>query len=320
MINPIYYKANSIGVSFCNQSKYLKKQQSDIDKYGKKVFDENMPNEITKTITPYKRLSNKPCTLSEPEWFIKDFEKTKGFNFLPKNWHKMSQQEKVDYIVKDRYIQLVSNKIMNKIKNEKEENLYYLNDDGDIIGYFKGDNFKCEGINDTASISVHNHPIPIHVYSTAPEIEYLKKNHPEFLTEEYPFSNNDLIYGIVKNERAAYVVDSNGNKFLFENGTILKSQCNEAKEEIITMLDFVFEELDKATKLGEEKLVQLDKLFKSFVSSVDGLKPEEILNSKLFKDFVINKAKLLVNPNHARSDFIQEFAKSVFARYRKIAL
>lgn len=113
---------------------YLLKQFNDI-----KLFDfarkfPNVSDNILDKYTPYRRLSNKPSALSDNKYFIDKFEKD-ATNELPKIWHKMTDSQKVDFIVKNRYEKLVSNKIMNDIKNSKVENSFILSTDGKIKYY-----------------------------------------------------------------------------------------------------------------------------------------------------------------------------------------
>ena len=191
-------------------SKYLQKQADDIVKYGEKtVLRENVSETLLDKYTPFRRLSQKPCTLSDPKYFIEKFEKNMGKDFLPLDWGSLSEAQKVDYIVKDRYSKLVSHKIMNNIKGEEVENLFSLNKSGDIIGYSKGvvDGVGTSIIDDTA-IAIHNHPAAIWYEP----LEFKAAGYPKFFDGH---SKGDIGTSVSYNVKS-YVVDSLGNKFLFE--------------------------------------------------------------------------------------------------------
>lgn len=139
---------------------YLLKQFNDI-----KLFDfarkfPNISDDILDKYTPYRRLSNKPSALSDNKYFIYKFEKD-ATNELPKMWNKMTDIQKVDFIVKNRYEKLVSNKIMNDIKNSKVENSFILSTDGKIKYYgTNNSSTHCPVPPDLAkdSVVIHNHP------------------------------------------------------------------------------------------------------------------------------------------------------------------
>ena len=191
-------------------SKFLQKQADDIVKYGEKtVKRENVSDALLDKYTPFRRLSQKPCTLSNPKYFIEKFEKNMGKDFLPLDWGSLSEAQKVDYIVKDRYSKLVSHKIMNNIKGEEVENLFSLNKSGDIIGYSKGvvDGVGTSIIDDTA-IAIHNHPAAIWYEP----LEFKAAGYPKFFDGH---SKVDIGTSVSYNVKS-YVVDSLGNKFLFE--------------------------------------------------------------------------------------------------------
>ena len=93
----------------------IEKQAKNIECFGKARQYPNVKAEVLEKYTPFRRLSKKPCTLSDSEYFIDKFEK-ECRGEIPKLWGDMSNEQKVDFIVKNRYEKLVSNKIMNSIK------------------------------------------------------------------------------------------------------------------------------------------------------------------------------------------------------------
>lgn len=196
-------------VNVQKSAKFLQRQTDDIAKYGEKnILRENVPDEILDKYTPLRRLSNKPCALSDPKYFIEKFEKNMGKDFLPSDWGSLSEAQKVDYIVKDRYSKIVSCRIMDSIKDENVENLFSLNKSGDIIGYSKGvvDGVGTSIIDDTA-IAIHNHPKIWYE-----DLEYKAAGCPKFYDGH---SKGDIGSSVGYNVKS-YVVDSLGNKFLFE--------------------------------------------------------------------------------------------------------
>ena len=159
--------------------KFMQRQTKDIQLFGGKNLDRvGVSDEMLEVLTPFRRLSNKKCTLSDPKYFITKFEKELGTSRLPQNWQKMSEAEKVDYIVKDRYSRLVADNIMNNLKNEPIEHHFSLNQDGDIISHDIGNETSVQLQNDkrligydimnillgktekrAKAIDIHNHPM-----------------------------------------------------------------------------------------------------------------------------------------------------------------
>ena len=193
-------------------AKYVKKQFDDIAKYGTTGKYPNVSDDILEKYTPFRRLSKKKCTLSEPEYFINKFEK-ESTNELPPLWSKMSEAEKVDFIVKNRYERLVSNKIMDDIKNSRVENSFILSTDGKIkyAGTLNSSTHCCMPPKLAKnSITIHNHPkqfVANRVWNYS-ELDQVNKN-------SRPFSMSDLAHAIGRNTKKAYVVDSHGTKFSF---------------------------------------------------------------------------------------------------------
>ena len=197
--------------------KYLTRQAKQIATYGEKSVERTGVTEnILCELTPFRRLSNKKGVLSDSNYFIKKFETETGNRFLPQNWSSLSTEDKLDYIVKDRYSKLVSHKIMGKIKDYPEEHLYLLNKDGDIVHYSKGDMGFCDNVAIKGGTSIHNHPGYLKTMYSKEEVEYLQKHHPEKLKGVTPFSEGDINTALSNGEKAAYVIDSQGHKFLFK--------------------------------------------------------------------------------------------------------
>lgn len=196
--------------------KYATRQAKNIVQYGEKeVARTGVTDEILDSITPFRRLSERKCTLTDPKYFIEKFEKETGTDFLPQNWSSLSIEDKVDYIVKDRYSKLVSHKIMGKIKAEPEEHLYLLNKDGDIVHYSKGDMGFCESTAVKDGTSVHNHPGYLLTAYSPDELKHIERLFPDRLKGVTPFSDSDITCALRANE-TAFVVDSQGHKFMFK--------------------------------------------------------------------------------------------------------
>lgn len=185
--------------------KFLAKQVQDIEIFGTRHYmDGNVPAEIIEKYTPFRRLSKKTCTLSDSKYFIKKFE-SENKNEIPKLWSKMSEGQKIDFIVKNRYEKLVSNKIMNDISKSRVEEAFGLTTDGQIRYYGNCHSSRhCPGAENNNLISIHNHPIQF-------GIDYTKEEYKAINQSFHPFSQSDIIHSIKRPK--AYVVDMNGNKY-----------------------------------------------------------------------------------------------------------
>ena len=192
--------------------KYLTKQYDDIQRFGTARQYPNVADDILNKYTPFRRLSKKKCSLSEPNYFIKKFE-SESANEIPSLWSKMSEENKVDFIVKNRYEKLVSNRIMNDIKNSRVEQSFILSTDGKIkySGTYNSSR-HCPVPPDLAkdSVCIHNHPIQFVQNNT-----WTYADLPQVNANSRPFSVPDLVNGIARQEKKAYVVDSKGIKFQF---------------------------------------------------------------------------------------------------------
>lgn len=214
-----------------NSIKYITHQTKDISRYGEKGIckDYGITEEIVSTITPFRRLSKKPSTLSEPQYFIKNFEQKNGKDYLPANWTSMCEEEKVDFIVKERYSRLVTHKIMSNIQAEPVEHHYSIGADGELLTHDVGDknNVFTKNLNKLLNdkikdkqpeISIHNHP------KIGEEIimEHIKKTDPAAIKNMGQlFSYSDIANDLYKGMKS-YLIDSFGNKFLFVPKKIYK--------------------------------------------------------------------------------------------------
>lgn len=71
-------------MSIVSMSKYLVRQAKQVATFGEKTVERNgVTKEILDDITPFRRLSGKKGTLSDPKYFIEKFENETGSNFLP---------------------------------------------------------------------------------------------------------------------------------------------------------------------------------------------------------------------------------------------
>ena len=231
---PVFKKTENIGLKYAPKLEsdvvqlslkpktvlsYEQKQAIDIAKYGEKQVERvNVTKNMLQEFTPHRRLSNKPCALKNPkeyEYYISKFEKDIGEEFLPKDWDKLTDAQKYDFIVKDRYSRLVSNKIMKSIQNESIEHAFYLDKNGEIVGHAEGEIGSVFDISMLfkirPNIHIHNHPnCGINdkcIY------DYILTKHPKYKLKS-PFSGDDIaIY--LKNGQTGYLIDSTGNIYCY---------------------------------------------------------------------------------------------------------
>lgn len=221
---------------------YTQRQTMDIAKYGEKQVERvNVTDEMLQRFTPYRRLSNKPCTLKNPkdyEYYILKFEKATGIEYLPKDWNKLTDAQKYDYIVKDRYSRLVANKIMNNIQHEHAENYFGLTREGDIEEYVLGELDHVDGVVKNSAITIHNHPTITYIYCFA-DIKPLDTPRAKAFFDKYKISHKDYyelpsegdILTAVKDKSTGYVIDQQGHKFIY--GT--KSTQNWTERDIMLL-------------------------------------------------------------------------------------
>ena len=215
-------------------AKFLSKQAKDIEIFGEKeVFRVGVTDDMLQAFTPFRRLSKRTCSLSDPKYFIEQYEKST--KVLPPNWEKLTEAQKVDLIVKERYEQLVANKIMNSIKNEQVEHSFSLAADGEILSHDIGNDIRVDNVNGkkredvlnmckkfgldikgseyTPHSDVHVHPHGI--FSLPEDVkEFLQSKNIKVPKSYAPFSDGDLRKYCGWGE-IGYVIDSSGNKFKF---------------------------------------------------------------------------------------------------------
>ncbi len=192
-------------------AKFLSQQARDIELFGTKSVDRmNVSNEMLETFTPFRRLSNKNCTLSDSKYFINKFEQEVGKDFLPTDWQIFSEAEKINYIVKERYSRLVANKIMKTIHKEPIEHSFQLDGQGEIVGYMQGDSGSVTDI--TALARNVCNKLGSH-FDFLPKAKIDIHNHPDKRTLS-AFSDNDIGHYISCNLKG-YMVDSMGNRFVY---------------------------------------------------------------------------------------------------------
>lgn len=192
--------------------KYLAKQYDDIQRFGAARQYPNVSEDVLNMYTPMRRLSKKPCTLSDPELAITKFE-AECSNEIPVLWSTMSKEAKVDFIVKNRYEKLVSNRIMNDIKNSRVEKSFILSTDGKIkYAGTCNSSTHCLVPPELAkdSVCIHSHPVQFVQNNT-----WTYADLPQVNANSRPFSASDLVNGIARREKKAYVVDAKGIKYQF---------------------------------------------------------------------------------------------------------
>lgn len=237
--------------TFSTVGKYLTRQAKQIATYGEKSVEQTgVTEKMLNELTPFRRLSKKKGVLSDSNYFIKKFETETGNRFLPQNWSTLSTEDKLDYIVKDRYSKLVSHKIMGKIKDYPEEHLYLLNKDGDIAHYSKGDMGFCDDAAIKGGTSIHNHPGYLKTMYSNEEVQYLQKHHPEKLKGVTPFSDSDISTSLSNGEKSAYVIDSQGHKFLFKPRQDITNSTEKLKADTKLAIDLRF--------LGEDAFPRME--------------------------------------------------------------
>ena len=258
-------------------ARFLTKQAKDIELFGEKqVLREGVTDDMLLAFTPFRRLSKKPCSLSDPKYFIEQYEK--NAKQLPCNWSELSEAQKVDLIVKERYEQLVANKIMNTIKNEPVEHSFALATNGEIVAHDVGNEIHADCINSQRlrdlvtkcrqkglteieesqpHSSIHVHPQSSLLGLHEKVIEYMKSKNIKIPKFYAPFSPGDLRKYCSFGE-IGYVIDSSGNKFKFtpfnlgkvdrDAGKNIDRLYNEYSERIINPLYEKVEILSKKTK------------------------------------------------------------------------
>ena len=229
-------------------SKYLARQAKDIEIYGEKkvIRTSDVKEEVLEVFTPHRRLSKKPCKLSDNEYFLDKFEKTTQQELpLQNNWDKLSVEEKIDYIVKGRYKRLLANKIMNAIKQQPVEHNFMLSENGEIIAHNIGNSYSTNIENaikmndkliekrallekkktkfahiesEVGTTTIHNHPSSYDDYFKERDPESIKIFEEVFgikpEIENNPFSTTDIL-GYMERWFDGFVIDCQGHKFHF---------------------------------------------------------------------------------------------------------
>lgn len=307
-------------------ARYLSKQKNDIITFGQETVERSGVSEnILECLTPFRRLSKKPCTLSDSNYFIKKFETEMGKDYIPTNWSTLSEAEKVDYIVRDRYSKLLSNKIMSKIQNESTENIFGLDVKGNITSYAKGSETHCTVFIPKDGTSIHNHPgfIKYKGYLDDEEISLLKKYRPEALPT-VAHGGEDIRSVMASGERASYVVDSSGNKFLLEPKP---GNPVDNKERFMQVLhaEQIMNQGDQASaivadQVSARKDVIIENIFnkvKSY-SALEGTpeyNPEQMLQYRL--DFLETKVDYCPSTSW-RTEVLPELGEMVGFRFKQI--
>ena len=288
-------------------AKFLSKQARDIEVFGERAVNrESVSEDIVEAFTPFRRLSNKNCTLSDPKYFITKFEREAGHDLLPSNWQTLSETEKVNYVVNERYSRLVANKIMNNIKEEPIEHLFELDKSGNIIRYQNGSQSHCSGSSIAkGTITVHNHPGFIKGENScfdSMEIQYLQKHHPQLLECEIPHGGEDISSFFNNQEYRAYVVDSQGHKFVLQSTQQLQEMNDELQRfGIGKQLERALNTLDTQVYPSQEKIAKINELYSAVPNFCGDIPPKELITA------LIEKVKAFkFNFLTMRKDFLKE--------------
>jgi len=309
---------------FNTQSNYFLKQKSDIAKYGKKanVKRFGVPFAIVQEITPYRRLSNKPIKFSDSKYFIERYEKQNPqISSYVEDWDTLSNEEKVNYIVKERYSELIIHKIMNlKLKGLFQEFEYALNMDGEIISLDIG---KKESVTPKnyrrwfynaidnelldekmlTSRTVHNHPSILSGYP-----EYIAKQYPSDIDKVgSPFSDLDIA-NCYRTGHISYVIDSYNHRYKY---TPFRKYCGVISPNVKKIKTFI----SKSKKfLFSQKTGMEDELTKLWSLKQSGVNINSLQNKifELFHKINIHSFRNL----QAKTDYF--YALSDFGKYEQL--
>lgn len=312
---------------------YSQKEERDIAAYGKKeVHSIGVSQDLVDTFTPHRRVSKKPCDLSDHKYFIDKYGDNVKAELKHKDWDSLSEADKIDYIVKSRYRRLIANKIMNTLKSEPKESHFLLSENGEILAFDKGkashvdiknarkaranaiktrqklieENKTVSHIEEDFPLtSVHNHP---EGYSDM-EHKHCSKTMQAF--EQYtglgrkdeinPFSFQDVLGYVIRGQEG-YVVDSNGNKFTFKPKPAKDENCPHYDKFIADDKNVVYSQ-----KAYDDKKAELDKYIESGAEDKAKLKQlqKDVLLEyfKIMQDFV-TRDKLR---EYLKSDFVKEY-------------
>lgn len=233
--------------------KYLERQAADALNWAEKPIETKygITKELIDSITPFRRTTVKPAKLSEPDYFISEFEKSTGADFLPNNWDKLSKEDKVDLIVKDRYKKLIAKKVLKQELMPKQvEWQIFIDNSGDLLSLDKGNSSSVIGTNirsalkdgKQSDISLHNHPVVPDLISEK-EFSYIQQKANGVMEHMcVPLSRQDFFTSI-QSGISMYVIDAFGHMFHFQPKT-------EVKNNLITAarLDFNIKEMYNKNK------------------------------------------------------------------------
>jgi len=332
----------NISSAIQNGSKYLARQARDIAIYGEKKVTRtsDVTENLLEKFTPHRRLSKKPCTLSDNQYFLDKFESSTKEG-LPKvdNWDSLSVEEKIDYIVKSRYRSLLANKIMDAVKHKPIEHNIMLSENGEILSHNIGDSKHVNIENavklaeelyekriklekkggkfihieaETAVDGIHNHP------ECYPEITSgMNKKTKDFFKEFFgikpeaevnPISIKDII-GDVKRITNAFVVDSGGHKFKFIPKTF-DIKTPEQLEEfylILSKFEYLAKSVDNQYRtVYKEAKEELEKLLASGNFNQEMLQEKQLCVMKSFADMLREQLTQEEYRKFLTSDFVKE--------------
>ena len=305
--------------------RFLQKQANDIKTFGENnVRRKNVSDELLDAFTPYRRASQKKCTLSDSKYFITKYEQETGNEYLPLNWSNLTEEEKIDFIVKDRYSKLVSHKIMNKIHREKDEHLFSLDSEGNIVFYKKGNDSHCSGFVPENGTSVHNHTgFQMQVLQND-ELDYVMQREPK-LMGSIAFSGEDIKESFVSGERRAFVVDAMNNRFVMEISRKIREMNPFARlQEAIPSMGIISKG-DKATMYvwnlkfteNDERIEKAFKIATEYKNKKGTADFSEEKYKELVGNLALTKAKAL--PDFTwREEILKELGKECGFKFKEV--
>ena len=318
-----------MSITFGASQRYLERQNKDIEQYGKhKVTRKGVNKSVLDKYTPYRRLSNKPCSMSNPDYYIEKFgESTKESLPFLKDWDELSKEEKVDYIVKARYRRLIAHRIMSDNQDKTIERGYSIGENGSIMSVDVGTkteiypknyiavHSKTKGerafveffsshfahiASEMPATTVHNHP---HQMDNGALLRCIFLNKSgEDTPPANPFSMKD-ISASVKRENEMYIIDESGNRYNF-----VPKPRNEYTGGTVAMVGDVAKRIEMRLKdeyLDEkEKLEEMKKDYK-----FHGEKAIQKQERKVFE-----KMMTMLNEGHTCEKYMK-LLESDFFRY-----
>ena len=252
-------------------------------------------------VKPFRRLSKKPSiTFSDPQFAISNFEKKTGQDYLPQEWNLMTENDKLNYIVNNRYANILANKIMKDIQHEDVECCFSLSQDGDILSYARG----------TQKNVLDLYNATIYIAKSISENDNYNFSKAEFLIHNHTsnvkisaFSAQD-IYNSILNKLKIFMIDKQGNRYSFTPKTNLHNEEAESialkyqefsqlyKESLIekfNKLNEIFENKEITSKniisMKFKEYIDLGQKIKTLLQGDDLSYMNEILASKIFQKF-----------------------------------